>query len=67
MHYHFSQQLAHHCAKLREGDKRKSKIGDLALHKLNKVVGEPRLTSMKLSLIVLLMQSENSLSREITT
>ena len=40
---------------------------DLALSKLNKLGGETRLLSMKLSLILLLMESERSLSQEITT
>ena len=40
---------------------------DLALSKLNKPGGETRLLSMKLSLILLLMESERSLSQEITT
>lgn len=40
---------------------------DLALSKLNKLGGETRLISMKLSLTLLLMESERSLSQEITT
>lgn len=47
-----------------EGDERKTKIGELAPSKLNKFVGETRLTSMKLSLRLLPMQSENALSQK---
>lgn len=66
IHYYFSLQGVCHHAKLWEGEEGKMNQ-DLALSKLNKLGGETRLISMKLSLTLLLMESERSLSQEITT